>query len=278
METLTANGLDLNPASRWCWVEDLTPVLGSPGRRGQNVIVPGRHGTIRTPNKHYDSADLVVPMWVQGVDRITGRPVADTYRQLHENIDVLLKAFSTPTVTLVRDRGDGYLRQAVAEPMLDPVVLERQRSAPASAKVSVALNLFGAFWEDQSPVTQMISGPSGTQQQLTEFAAATAPMTELTITFLGPQNNPMLAIGTTTVQFGATLTASQQLVLNTANWTVSPGTGAAWSPDLRQVSFDPGPEWFSIDPSQTPLAVTYTHTGGGSATCAISGKRKYLSA
>lgn len=277
-ESLTANGLDLNPASGWCWVEDLNPLLSAPGRRGSNVVVPGRHGTIRTPNKHYTDADLVIPMWVLGVDRDTGRAPSDTYGQLHANIDALLKAFSTPTVTLLRDRGDGYIRQAIAEPMLEPVVLERHKSAPAAARVSVALNLFGAFWEDQSPVTQVIEGPSGSRHELTEFAAATAPMHELTLTFLGAQNNPQLELGDTSVSFGATLTPGQQLVLNTANWTVSPGTGASWAPDLRQVEFSPGPVWFSIDPSQTPLTVRYTHTGGGEATCAISGRRRYLSA
>lgn len=276
-EQLAANGQDLNPATRWCWVEDFAPVLVSPTRRGQNTPVPGRHGEIRTPNKRYGVTDLVVPLWVLGVNQITGKPPVDTYRQLHDNIDQLMRLFTTPTVTLTYTRDNGYARQAVCEPMLEPVVFERQRSLPAAAQMKVALTILDAFWLDASPVTQNIVGPTGTTQELTEFASASAPMTDLRVTFQGPVNNPQLLHGTKSVQYQGVIPSGRQLVLNTKTWTPSPGTGAAWSPDLRQVSFFPGPPWFELDPSVAPFAVTFNHTGGGSASCSITGPRAYLS-
>lgn len=276
-EALTANGLNLNPTSGWCWVEDLNPLLAVPARRGDNVVVPGRHGTIRTPNKYYTDADLVVPMWVLGVDRATGVAPADTYRALHDNIDVLLKVFATPTVLLLRDRGDGYPRVAAAEPMLEPVVVERQRSAPAAAKVAVALNLFGAFWADQSSVTQPITGPSGTTVELDAFAAATAPMSDLTVTFTGPVNNPLLIHGAKTLQYHGAINEGQRLVINTEHWQLTPGAGDPWSPDLRQIEFFPGPTYFELDPATPGFSVQFAHTGGGSASCQITGPRRYLS-
>ena len=68
-ETLTANGFNLRPATGWCDIEDIGPLLVAGGRRGDNVAVPGRHGVIRARNKRYTDARPQIPMRVASVCR-----------------------------------------------------------------------------------------------------------------------------------------------------------------------------------------------------------------
>jgi hypothetical protein len=273
-EQITANGQSLNTV--WCQLEEITSLLTSPGRRGENVVVPGRHGVIRTPRKRYTTSDLVLPLRVLGVDRITGARSADPVTQLHENIDELMRVFHRETVLLEHIRGDGSGRTALAELSMDPVETTRERSDPPMAKVGVPLTVFGAFWQDSVSVTQTISGTSGVTQELTAFEGSTAPCSDLLITFIGPVNNPMISHGPRWVKYNGVVSAGRQLVLNTETWQLSPGTGTVWAPDLRQIEFGDGPNWLEIDPTVTPFNVTFTHTGGGSAIATIAGRRKYL--
>lgn len=272
-EQITANGQSLSTV--WCQLEDVSGLIATPGRRGQNVVVPGRHGVIRTPRKRYVESELVLPLRVLGVDRTTGAVPADAVTQLHRNIDELLRVFGSEVVTLEHTRGDGVARRAATELALEPAVLTRERSHPPIARVGLALTVFGAFWEDAVSVSQAVSGTTGAVQALTAFEGATAPMSDLLITFTGPVNNPMLAHGTRWVQYQGVVAAGRQLVLNTETWQVLPGSGTPWSPDPRQVDFGEGPSWFELIPATTPFSVTFTHTGGGSASCTIAGRRKY---
>jgi hypothetical protein len=271
VEQLAANGVNLS--SPWSWVEDMAPLMVTAGRRGENMVVPGRHGTIRTPRKRYDGAEFVVPVWVLGVDQVTGATVANPVSQLRRNVDDMLRIFTTETVELAHTSDDGLVRSATVELAQDPVVVERQRSSPPAARVAFALSLPSAFWEDGEDVTQTFT--SGGPVALTNFAAATAPMQDLILTF-GPCNNPTLRHGNRTFTYNGVVAAGQQLVVNTANWLPSSGTGTPWSPDIRKYTFDPGPALFELDPTLTPFQVQLTHTGTGTATCTITGKRKYL--
>src|SRR3982751_5668716 len=49
-------------------IETITGRIGVPGVRGANAQVPGRHGSIFTPNKTYDEREFVLSMWVNGCD------------------------------------------------------------------------------------------------------------------------------------------------------------------------------------------------------------------
>ena len=272
-EDVTLNGVSLDSL---CYgLEDTSGLFTVPARRGSNVVVPGRHGAITIPNKHFDEADYVLPLWIAGSrpDGTIPRGSSEA-REFWARRDELLRILYAATLRVEFTRPTGHRVYAVCE-VTDTIDFTRRGVDPLGV-IKVGLVNTGAFWADTAPVTQLIEGRSGSRHELTEFRGATAPMTELTITFQGPINNPMIELGTTTVQFGATVTAEQQLVLNTANWSVSPGTGASWAPDLRQIEFTPGPEWFAISPSATPFEVRFTHTGGGEATCAIAGRRKYL--
>lgn len=277
-ETLTANGLDLLPGTKWCWVESMAPLMTSAPRRGSNVVVPGRHGVIRTRNKRHGPAALEAHVWVFGVDPVSGLTPDNSERQLHDNIDKLWRVFNAPTVLLTHSWDGVGSRSVTVELATEPVEVPRERSAPAAAKVVFPVTAVDAFWADSSPVTQTVTGTTGKIQTLDAFVGATAPMSDLQLTAYGPVNNPAWEHGEFYVQYQGVISSGRQLVLNTSTWQVTTGTGSAWSPDLRQVSFDPGPVWFELDPSTDPFTVKFTHTTGSgvSATSAVIGTRKYL--
>ena len=276
-EDLTINGVSLDTL---CYgLTDVSKIFTVPGRRGTDVVVPGRHGAIRTKNKRFNPGQYVLPLWIAGSNPDGTVPVGSTDgREFYKRRDELLNIFYATDVLVAFTRPDGHTVQAHCE--VDDVIDFTRRFNEPLAKISVSLTNTAAFWADESPVTQTITGQSGVTEELTVFAGATAPITDLTITFPGLVHNPMLEHGHRTFEFGATVAADQQLVINTGTWTPSPGTGSAWSPDLRQAVFAPGPEWFALDPATSPFAVTFRHTtgGGAEASATITGRRTYLSA
>lgn len=272
-ESLTLNGVAVDTYA--FMAPDLTGLMTGPSRRGENITVPGRHGAVVTPRKRFESNDLVLPLWINGCLPDGSIPSGSTEQiELFKRRDELLRLLYADPLRVAFTRPDGNEVAAVCE-VSDVLDFTRQRMEPM-AQVSVALNVPGAFWSDAATQTQTVTGTTGAVQALSAFAAATAPMQDLTITFVGPISNPTLTHGNRYVTYNGAISAGRQLVISTSNWTVSPGTGAAWTPDIRQISFGPGPEWFALDPTLAPFQVALTHTGGGSATCSISGRRCYL--
>lgn len=276
-EALTVNGVSLDTL---CYgLTDSSKIFTVPARRGRDVVVPGRHGAIRTRNKRFDVGQYVLPLWIAGSNPDGTVPAGSSEAvEFYRRRDELLNVFYSTDVLVAFTRPDGRTVQAHCE--VDDVIDFTRRFDEPIAKIAVGLTNTAAFWADESPVTQTITGQSGVTEKLTAFAGATAPITDLTLTFPGAVNNPRLEHGARIFEFGATVTASQQLVVGTGNWTVSSGTGTVWSPNLRQVVFAPGPEWFSLDPSTSPFAVTFRHTTGAgvAASATITGRRTYLAA
>lgn len=272
-ESLTVNGVPLDSLA--FMVTDISGLLSTPNLRGENVVVPGRHGRIRTPRKRFDEAEIVLPMWVVGALRDGGVPVGSSeVEEFFARRDELLRLFYADRVVLEFTRPDGHAVNASCE-VADVLDFTRVAAAPL-AKVAVALRIPAAFWQDSVSVSQTVSGPTGTTQPLTAFDGATAPMSDLLVTFTGPVNNPMIAHGSRWVKYNGVVSSGRQLVLNTETWQLSPGTGTPWVPDVRQVEFGDGPNWLELNPAVTPFEAQFSHTGGGSASMTISGRRKYL--
>lgn len=273
-EAFTINGVSLDTYAYM--LTDISGTMSTAPRRGSNVTVPGRHGAIRTP-KRFDPAELVLPLWVVGAAPDGSVPPGSTAAEtFFANRDELLRILNADPLLLEYTRPDGTSRSAYAE-VTEVLDFARVGVGP-EAKVSVAMTLFEGFWFDTDPVSQIITGATGVTAELTEFAGATAPMADLTLTFTGPVNNPQLNLGggSAYVKYNGVVAAGRQLVIDTAVWQVSPGTGTIWSPDLRQVEYAPGPRWLELDATVTPFEIAFLHTGGGSATCSISGRRRYL--
>lgn len=273
-EGLTANGVDL--ASLCYMTTNISELLTVPNRRGENAVVPGRHGAIRTRNKKFDTGELVLPMWIVGCTSYGAIPFGTTDRELFfTRRDELLRIFYADEVALRFTRSGGLVTEAICE-VSDVIDFTRIGREPL-ARINVALRVLGAFWRDVDPVSQTITGPTGTTATLTAFQGATAPMADLQIKFTGPVNNPKLTHGDKWVEYNGVITAGRELVLDAGFWSATPGTGTEWQPDLRQVFREPGPAWLELDPSENPFEIRFDHTGGGSATVEIAGRRAYLS-
>jgi hypothetical protein len=276
-EGFTINGVSLDTYAYM--LTDISGAMTVPGRRGDNVAVPGRHGVIRTPGKRFDAGEIVLPMWVVGSEEDGSIPVDSTARRawFRRRDELLRLLYADPlTLAFAQDRDDpGSWREIEAE-VVDVLSFVTIGAAP-EAQVSVALTTPAAFWQDRVAVAQEVTGASGVAQALDAFEGATAPMADLLITIQGPCDNPMIAHGARWVKYNGVLAAGQQLVLDTELWRVSTGTGTPWAPELRNVEYSgSGAGWFELDPTIVPFEVVFTHTGGGTATATIAGRRKYL--
>ncbi|MBN9791299.1 hypothetical protein DMP17_22210 [Pseudonocardia sp. TMWB2A] len=276
-DRLFADGLDLLPTSGWCHAEDLSSAMAGPALLGDGVVVARSHGTKRPSARYYGSNEFEIPIWVYGIDPVTGLLPSDGgHRQLHLNIDRIKRVFARPGLRLLHSWAGQGARVAVLDPAADTVTVVRQRSSPPTARLVIPVRTAGdPFWADEDPVTQEFSGPTGTIVDLTAFAGATAPIADLQIVLPGPVSNPLLVHGRRTQQWNGVIPAGRQLLVATASWTVSAGTGAAWSPDFRQLTWSGG-GLLELDPRLDPFALEFHHTGGGSAGGFITARRKYF--
>lgn len=272
-EALTLNGVSL--ASLAYMTTDISSLLTAPARRGDNVVVPGRHGAIPSTRKRFTENEFVLPLWIVGALADGSIPAGSTDREeLFKRRDELLRLLYANPLVVAYTRPTGLAVQATCE-VVDVLDFTRVAAEPF-AKVTVAVRNPGAFWFESSSQTATITGATGTSSTLSAFATATAPMENLTITF-GPCSNPTITQGSTSFTYNGVISAGRQLVVNTAAWTLGIGTGSAWTPSYASVAYAPGPVWFSLNPAQS-LSVGFAHTGGGSATVTIAGPRAYLSA
>ena len=260
----------------------LAPFMRVPARRGDDVVVPGRHGALLTPNKPYDVSSFTLPLLVRGSGP-DGRVPADStaQRQFYANAARVVQLFQQgDTVGLTRTMPDGTQRQADA---VVTGVLDFSRglgNRPIIGRVNVALRLPGAFWSDIELTAVTGSLTSGGFLDLdAAFGSATAPISDLVIT-LGPGNNPTIIQGSTFFAYDGVIAAGRQLVIDCGSWDLLPGNGQAWNPDERLVRYSPGPPWFELDPNDRPVRLALTHTTGSGVAMAItvSGRRKYLNA
>lgn len=273
-EQLLVNGIDLGS---YCFMtSDVSGLLTVPPRRGDDSVVPGRHGRIRTRGKRFDAGEIVLPMWIVGARPDGTPPVGGEEREFFRRRDELLRLFYADDVVLSWRRPDGTTLTTAVE-VVDAMDFTRRWAEPL-AQVSVALRLVDAFWREDVDVSQTITGATGTTANLTLFQGSTAPIADATITFHGPVNNPRLAIGDRWVQFNGVIAGGRQLVLECGHWHASPGVGAVWSPPVTQIYREPGPAWFEFPPSPGPLTASFTHTGGGVASVEIAGQRQFLTA
>lgn len=273
-EALTINGVSLDTYA--FMLTDISGLMRVPERRGDNVVVPNRHGRIRTLDKRFDANEVVLPLIVVGADPVTGRlpTQQEELDAFFERRDQLLNLLYADPALMAYTRPDGHTVQTAYE-VVDVLDFTRRYNEPLG-KVSVALELYDAFWEDADTVSQDVSGATGTVTPLTAFEGGTAPSSDLILTFVGPCNNPMLAHGARWVRYNGVIAAGRQLTINTDTWQIGPGSGSLWTPEIRNIEQGrPGP-WLEIDPATVPFSVTFTHTTGSPATATIAGRRKYL--
>lgn len=279
LDNLVAQGLD-----------DVSGLHTVPGKRTANVEIPGRHGALNVPSKRYQQASLVLPMWIRGVNPDGSIPALTdpaTRLAFHTRLRALTALFTEgELVTITHQLTDGTARQITAEvdTVLNFTITGTGRYT--LGKVSVGLTAADPFWTDTTTTTATFSLTTGSTTTLPGFAAATAPMDDLTVS-IGPCTNPTL----TQISTGAFITyngiigAGQHLLIDTTAWTVT-GTvdaGGTWNPASAPTQHiariqhgGGGSRLFSLSPQNPVPVVSLSHTGGGTATVAITGPQRHL--
>ncbi len=277
-QRLAVNGVDL--AEYATIAQSLAGLMSIPKRRGDNLHVPGRHGTLHTTRKLYDENVVVIPFLVAGAKPDGSMPLGSSEREeLYHRADELCRVFAADTVTLEHTLPDGTTRRLVGE-VLDVVSFTRNLGAtPNIAEVKVAIRAAYPFWVDADTVTASMTVITGGVGSLAEFAPSTAPIDKMAITFVGPISNPAMVAPATGVYvaYDRIIPAGQKLVIDTNLWTLSPGDGNAWTVNYGLLRHGGASgRWFEIPPGSPVPTVVLTHSGGGTATATISAANTYL--
>jgi hypothetical protein len=275
-DSITLNGTNLSSLVRN--VEDLSSILRAPAVRGDNAVIPGRHGQLYKLERVYDAGSFVLPMWIIGADTVTGNTLFGdaAISSFYARVDELQALLHAGSLTFDHTLPDGSVRRAVAELTDEPLDFTRQLGSPLVGRVVAPVKIPSAFWTEVATTTQTLSGTTGATLTFTSFSGATAPMDELTVTF-GPSSNPRITQGRCWLQYGNVIGGGQTAVFNSATWQFN-GTGGLVL-NFANIAHVGSARWFELTPG-TPLgtapAVVLSHTGGGSASVTLSGSRKFL--
>jgi hypothetical protein len=279
-DTYYLDGVDLSTFTTQIEVGE--GLQDTPGTVGDNVDLPGRDGALevfgapgqmRRPD---GQGRLTLDMWLIGVDPVSGELLdpAESARSYQARWDELVRMFHRRRFIVDHPRPDGT-RRAIGHLVPGESMSPSSRTAsPWFGRFRASVAIPAGHWTDTTEVT---TGPTALTTNgvlsLSLFAAATAPCTELIVTF-GPGNNPRLSTAYGFVGFNGVISAGRQLTVNTATGQLGTGSGQLWAPSYDGLIYSPGPRLFEIDPSESLQAIL-THTTGGSMTVEVAGKRRY---
>lgn len=271
-ETLYVNGISLDTLA--VALTDTSGLMVPPPRRGENRVVAGRHGRIFARRKRYDEGEITLSLWVAGSlpdGSIPGGSSA--LREFERRRDEILRAFAADTVVIDYTPDSGLTRRALCEVRERPDV-SRVGVEPI-AKLTYALTIPDAFWSELSAQTHVASLLDGESTTATPFAGATAPMTDLLITF-GPGNNPELGQGEAFLAYDGVIGVGQTLVVDTSkpNDPLA-GTGGL-TVDYSLLRHGGAAGLFEIWPQDPAPVLTLLHSGGGAMDLTVEGTRRYL--
>lgn len=280
-ETLTVNGVLLNTLAKN--VKSLAGRLRAPGLRTDNVIVPGRHGSIRTPNKRYEEGQIVLPMWVRGSDD-DGNSVSRS--QFYSNVDTLTNLFrpGAGLLTVVHTLPDGSQRRALAE------CTEAIDMTPVAggqypyATFSVALRVPSVFWEDLTPVTATMNW--GFDGAVSALAGTTAPIEDAVFTCYGPcgsvtvesRYNGGAADDPLYFTYSGSIPTGQTLTVDCSNWKLTGAGGLVV--DYTKMFHTGSSRFLTILPGPVggapQMKVSFTGPVPGTTKVVVTARRKFL--
>jgi len=245
-----------------------------PGRRGSNIAVHARHGFIRTKQKKFNGAEVILAMWVIGADE-DGLVPSNPLRRalLKANSDKLVRLFGADTQEWVQVQPDGSERRIFGE-VTEPIDFFAEPGE--LARFPVAMGSWMAFWEDAIPIVAGFIGEGN--WSVTGFAAATAPCDELTVTLNGPCTNPKIQSEDIWVQYNAVIPAGHGIVINCATWILT-GTGGL-VPNYAALGHGGDGRWFVLKAGIPPMPpiVVVSDTSPNPVNVTLAGRRKYLKA
>lgn len=218
------------------WVGTGSAPFSVPEARGDNPMVPSRHGGLYTPGKPFAMPTLSYQIWARGM-REDGSIPRDRLEQVSTNIDTLLTLFTKRynLLHLEQDMPDGSVRECYGE-VRASFDLSRTSRALAWANFAVDIEVPAAFWQDRLPSTFSIGGLSnGDQFALPDFQGSTAPISDSTAVIHGPADYPALFVlpSGAYVRYRGSLEVGEDWRINCDTWesVVGPSIGfPMWEP------------------------------------------------
>jgi len=260
-----------------------------PTVRGDNVTVPGRHGSIYVPDKKYDEGEATLTMWVLGANTDGSIPTSGTSQRdlMRDNAQMLAQLFSKryELVRLSQILPDGTTIEAYAE--VTEAIDFTSMAGATRAEFSVSLRFPDPFWQDTSDVTYTSATGLAPDVQLamTAFDGASAPMDDLAVVVSGPATSPQLVLIDTgaTLTYSGTLTTGKDWRVNSATWESVTGTGigfaGAGTNVIANTFYAGSTRMFSVNPwiQSGHSVIQLKGSGFGAGTqVKVKGRRKYL--
>lgn len=203
----------------------------TPGVRGDNTVLLGRHG--ESPRrKKYGPGRKSLAMAVHGVNEDGSVPVeGSAQRALYEkNLDGLLRLIRPRPgfLPVLRVYADGSRRTALCE-VLNPIT-------PATlgftyGQVSFELGVPGAFWLDEDARTYRVpfdvAGADAQEGEVYSLAGGTAPCSDAIVTVTGPCTSVMVRDSENGSGFAyGALTGGQTLVVDAGAFSAVKGASS----------------------------------------------------
>lgn len=272
---LTVDGVVLNTLAKN--IESLAGRLSTPARRGSNIKVSGRHGSIYRRKKSWDEGVITLPMWVAGCDDDGMVPYGHTAAGLfYRNLDQLTGLFTSDKLLEIRHTLPDGSERVIWGEVSDAIDFSTSQGI---AKFSVSIICPDPFWQDTFRRTVNHSGSGGFS--FTGFAGATAPTTDGVCTFYGPATNPGVSyeVGGVTyeLRYNKVLLANQSIVIDSENWKLTANGGHVAD---HAALFHKGDARWLVIPAATPNPVYFFASQTGSPNSLwsqkISGQRRFM--
>lgn len=255
-------------------------------KRGSNVTVAGRDGAVHVPRKRHEQGVVVLPLWARGVDSAGHLPDGEAaQRACIARVRELTKRFTVGDLVTIRHTlTDGTAREIAGEVTDSIDWTNRGHGRDTLGQATVALTCADPFWVDLDVTTAVVA--SGPPQLLPEFAAASARMVDLVVTF-GPSSNPAITQPSGVVLgYNGLIAAGRTLEIDAGAYTAVGRVdgGGTWVQDtdptqhIRRVRHEGDPALWILDPEIPAPTAQLTHTGGGVATATITGRMRYKTA
>lgn len=280
-ETLSVNGVVLNTLAKN--ISSLTGRLRAPALRTDNITVPGRHGTIRVPNKRYEEGQVILPMWVRGNDDDENNVGRSTF---YTNVDTLTQLFrpGAGTLTVIHTLPDGTQRRCIAECTEAINMTMTAGGEWPYATFSVALRVPSVFWEDTS--TTSIDLAHNFNGSVTQLSGTTAPIEDAVFTIYGPCTSATVEArynggameDPLYFTYSGTIGTGQTLVVNSGTWKLTGTSGLVV--DYTKMFHTGSSRFLTIAPGPVggnpQLKVTMANAVSGTSKVNVTARRKYL--
>lgn len=249
-----------------------------PNLEGSNWAAEQEHGAIWLP-KYYGEASKSLSMIVSNADSATGvvPSALDQQRaKVDANLDALLRIFYRPRKLLDvrRTLSGGAVRQAFCEVVTG---IKPNTLGLNSMRFGVDLRVPSGFWQDATDVTSAQYN-TGSNTNIVEFNAATAPMTNLKYVLTGPITNPRVTDveSGSYFQYNGTIAAAQTFTIDCLNMSSLIGSGG-FTPVAVNLVHDGSTRWLELNSTLSGTLINYTGTSTTGATkVQIIGRRRYL--